>query len=87
MSKQYNECRSELDEKKNELEKLHLISQQDEMDLNQLSEAIKQIEKEKNIKDQELSNKEREIQKITRDLMEQQLMSDSLMTSLEVKSF
>jgi flagellar biosynthesis chaperone FliJ len=49
MSKQYNECRSELDEKKNELEKLHLISQQDEMDLNQLSEAIKQIEKEKEV--------------------------------------
>lgn len=58
------QCRSELDEKKYELEKLQLICHQDEMDLRQLSEALKQIEKEKNIKDPELSVKEREIQRI-----------------------
>ena len=84
MSKQYNESRSEIEEKKYELEKLRLISVQDEMDLKQLSESLKQLEKEKISKEQELSEREREIQRISRDLMEHQLLSESLMTSMEV---
>lgn len=83
MSKQYNESRSEIEEKKYELEKLRLISVQDEMDLKQLSESLKQLEKEKISKEQELSEREREIQRISRDLMEHQLLSESLMTSME----
>jgi len=84
MSKQYNESRSEIEETKYELEKLRLISVQDEMDLKQLSESLKKLEKEKIGKEQELSEREREIQRISRDLMEQQLLSESLMTSMEV---
>ena len=87
LQKMSEQCRSEPDEKKYELEKLQLICQQDEMDLRQLSEVLKQIEKDKNIKDLELSVKEREIQRISGDLMKQQLLSDSVITAMGVKIY
>lgn len=81
MTKQYNECRSEIEEKTYELERLRSNNDIEEQKLN---ETILQLEEKIEGKEAEILNKEIEIQRITDHLMEQQLSTERLMTSGEV---
>ena len=84
MTLHYNECRKELEEKLNELDSLQLNSTIEKERSNQLIEAVQQLQDVIEVKEEELSVKDKDIQRITQELLEQQLSAD---TMLEVNAF
>lgn len=76
MTLHYEECRKELEVKVHELETLQANRAKREEHCDHLLETIKQLEDIILIKEVELEAKDKEIQRIAQDLMEQQLLLD-----------
>ncbi len=81
MTLHYEECRKELQDKVNELENLQLNRLKGEERCKNLIDTIRHLEEIIQIKEEELETKDKEIQKIAQDLMEQQLLSDRVITN------
>ena len=79
MTVQYDQCQKELDMKVLELEKSQAIQTKGEEHRIHLVETIRQLEEMILKKEEELIEKNKEIQKIAQDLMEQQLLLDPVL--------
>ena len=81
MTLQYEGCRKELQDKTNELENLQLNRLKGEERCKNLIANIRHLEEIIQIKEEELEAKGKEIQRISQDLMEQQLLSVPTITN------
>ncbi|KAI9555383.1 hypothetical protein GHT06_017898 [Daphnia sinensis] len=78
MTTQYDVCRKELEDKVLELETMQLNRTKGEERCEQLINAIRHLEEIIRVKEEELEIKDKEIQRISQDLMDQQLLSDPM---------
>lgn len=84
MTVQYEECRRELEVKVQELETMQVCRVKGEERCEQLIDAIRHLEDIMRVKEEELEIKDKEIQRISQDLMDQQLLSNPVTSINEV---
>lgn len=81
MTLHYNACRNELNSKVQELDLLQASNAKEEELSKQLIDKIREMEDLVYAKEQELELKDKEIQRITQELLEQQLLCDSMVST------
>lgn len=87
LRKHYNQCKTEVEEHVRELEVLQVNFFKEKDHSKGLLHTIQELEDLIHSKEEALLNKDREIQCIAKDLMDQQLMSDPSLTSSMVFYF
>lgn len=81
LKKHYNQCRNEVEENIHEVEVLQLNFFKEKDRSKSLLQTIQELEDLIHSKEEALLSKDKEIQCIAKDLMDQQLMSDPSLTS------
>lgn len=81
LKKHYNQCRNEVEENIREVEVLQLNFFKEKDHSKSLLQTIQELEDLIHSKEEALLSKDKEIQCIAKDLMDQQLMSDPSLTS------